>query len=103
MHVERNDNTLNVTLKRDFNLYVRQQLDQMVREDDRHLILNLSACKLIDSEGVIFLHRWMAAGKTVQIIDPPPLLRRIVTELKIDQSLNWPTILAESQKPNEVL
>lgn len=95
MRIDRKQGGVQVTMYRDFNLHVKQQLESLLNPSDQSLKVDMSACKLIDSEGVIFLHRWMAAGKKLELVNPPAILKQILHILEIDHALDWPLILEQ--------
>jgi ABC-type transporter Mla MlaB component len=102
MRIEREGQKLTVRLERDFNLFVKKEIKARLSPDIEQLGIDLTRSKLIDSEGVIFLHRWMAEGKHLQIINPPAILLKILEILNLDDQLDWPNIISENNLEKEV-
>lgn len=57
-----------------------------ISDDTRVLKIDLSRCKFIDSEGIIFLHQWQQAGKQLQLINPPEVFFEMLEILELDNS-----------------
>lgn len=86
---------LNVTVHGDFNLRTKKLILSRLGPAIDKLIINLMNCERIDSEGVIFLHRWLQEGKSLQLREPPAILFEILELLDIDNSWDFDKIIAE--------
>ncbi len=84
---------LNVTVHGTFNLHTRQMIESRTTPEIDILNVNLADCTLIDSEGIIFLHQWMAAGKTLRLVKPPEIMFEILDILEIKDAWNLKQII----------
>lgn len=75
--------TLEVQLCCAFNLWIRNILESRLHSGITKLRLDMSRSNRIDSEGVIFLHRWQRSGKELELINPPPVLFEILDILEL--------------------
>lgn len=82
------EDTLKVTLYSAFNLRTKNVLMSHLNADITKLILDMNRCNRIDSEGVIFLHRWQKSGKKLELIDPPAILFEILDILELSEAWN---------------
>lgn len=73
-----------------FNIQLKNVLESRFSSETEQLHIDLSECKWIDSEGVIFLYKWQYSGKKLKIINPPPVFFEIldILELREDWELN---------------
>jgi|SRR6056297_1159192 len=73
-----------------FNLATKNVLESRLSDEIMDLKINLSKCRLVDSEAVIFMYRWQQSGKGLEIINPPEILFEIcdILELKDHWELN---------------
>ncbi len=81
--IHRKDATLEVKPGRGFNLWTRNMVESHLHPGITRLRLDMSRSNRIDSEGVIFLHRWLQSGKELELIQPPPVLFEILDILEL--------------------
>lgn len=86
---------LNVTVHGDFNLRTKKMILSRLKPASNTLIINLINCERIDSEGVIFLHRWLQKGNKLQLIEPPAIFYEILELLNLDSSWDLENIIAD--------
>lgn len=86
---------LNVTVHGDFNLRTKKMILSRLSPASNTLIINLINCKRIDSEGVIFLHRWLQKGNKLQLNEPPAIFYEILEILNLDSSWDLENIIAD--------
>lgn len=86
---------LNVTVQGDFNLQTKKMILSRLNPAIDKLVINLIDCERIDSEGVIFLHRWLQKGNTLQLIEPPAIFFEILEILNLDSSWDLEKIIAD--------
>jgi ABC-type transporter Mla MlaB component len=95
MNIARDHTSLRIKLDKDFNLYAVEQLKTKIEEDLTSLTIDLSACKLVDSEGIIFMHKWMERGNQLELIHPPQVLTTILEILELRDYGLWPQLIVE--------
>lgn len=86
---------LKVTIHGDFNLRTKKLILSRLNPAIDKLVINLIDCERIDSEGVIFLHRWLQKGNTLQLIEPPAIFFEILEILNLGSSWNLEKIIAD--------
>lgn len=74
---------LKVTVHGDFNLRTKKMIKSRLNPAVNMLIINLIDCERVDSEGVIFLHRWLQKGNELQLIEPPTIFFEILEILDL--------------------
>ncbi|SHE89424.1 hypothetical protein SAMN05443144_10446 [Fodinibius roseus] len=85
---------LNVTVQGDFNLHTKKMIVSRLNPAIDKLVINLINCERIDSEGIIFLHRWLQQGNKLQLIEPPAILFEILEILNLDSTWDFEKIIA---------
>ena len=86
---------LKVTVQGHFNLRTKKLILNRLTPGVNNLTLNLINCDLIDSEGVIFLHRWLTNGNQLRLTEPPAILFEILDILQLDESWDFNKILTK--------
>lgn len=86
---------LNVTVQGDFNLRTKKMILSRLNPAVNSLTINLIECERIDSEGVIFLHRWLQKGNTLLLIEPPAIFFEILEILNLEEAWDLEKIIAE--------
>lgn len=86
---------LNITVRGDFNLRTKKLILSRINPAVNMLIVNLMDCERMDSEGVIFLHRWLEKGNRLQLIEPPAIFFEILELLDLDRSWDLDKIIAD--------
>lgn len=66
--------TLRIKLARDFNLRIKKMIESRLHPDSTSLEIDLGNSRFIDSEAVIFMHRWLENGNRLRLINPPEVL-----------------------------
>lgn len=94
--IHRDGSTLNVELKSGFNLWIKNMILNHINENTHILKIDLSACKFIDTEGIIFLHQWERDGNELQLINPPDVFFEILEILELDNS--WQPNVIDTNK-----
>lgn len=84
---------LEVTLYRDFNLWMKNILKSRLTPDIEELRINMSHSNRIDSEGVIFLHRWLDSGNKLKLMHPPAMLFDILDTLELTETWDLDAII----------
>lgn len=84
--IHKNGTTLNIKIQGGFNLWIKNMILNHINNDTHVLKLDLTECKFIDSEGIIFLHQWQQNGKDLQLINPPDVFFEILNILELDNS-----------------
>lgn len=84
--IHRDGSTLNIKIQSAFNLWIKNIILNHINENTQILKIDLSACKFIDSEGIIFLHQWQQNGKKLQLINPPEIFFEMVEILELGDS-----------------
>lgn len=82
------DTTLEVKVFGSFNLAAKNMLESRVTSEITDLKIDLSKCKFIDSEGVIFMYRWQHSGKGLELKNPPEILFEIIDLLELNEDWN---------------
>ena len=84
---------LTVTVRGHFNLRTKNMILSRLTPGIGMLSLNLIDCHFIDSEGAIFLHRWLTNGNQLSLTKPPAILFEILEILQLDKSWDFDKIL----------
>jgi ABC-type transporter Mla MlaB component len=69
-----------------FNLWIKNMILNHINKNTNLLKIDLTECKIIDSEGIIFLHQWQQEGKELQLINPPEVFFELLEILELDNS-----------------
>lgn len=85
--------TLKVKVLNNFNLLTRNKIESRLTKEIEKLEIDLSNCRLLDSEAVIFMYQWDKSGKELNLINPPEILFEIleILELREIWQLNYTT------------
>ncbi len=86
---------LKITVQGDFNLQTKKMILSRLNPAIEKLVINLISCDRIDSEGVIFLHRWLQKGNKLQLIEPPAIFFEILEILDLDSSWDLEKIITD--------
>lgn len=82
MEHERNGDTLTLRCRRDFNLMAVRHLQYRLQEAT-DIRIDLSRARLVDTEAIMALDRLQRDGRTVTLIDPPPILKELLDVLDL--------------------
>jgi ABC-type transporter Mla MlaB component len=83
MDYEREDGTLTVRFRRDFNLLTARHLRQ-VAQGAEHVRVDLSGARIVDTEALAALWRMQDDGVRVTLYDPPALFHDMVEALDLE-------------------
>lgn len=75
--------TLKVKVLNNFNLLTRNKIESRLTKEIEKLEIDLSNCRLLDSEAVIFMYQWDKSGKELNLINPPEILFEILEILEL--------------------
>lgn len=84
--IHKEGSTLNIKIKDGFNLWVKNMITTHIGDHTRTLCIDLSECKYIDTEGVIFLYQWQKNGNNLQLMHPPEVFFEILSILELTDS-----------------
>lgn len=73
-----------IRLTRDFNLLTVRELERSYKDCER-FEFDLSSCRFIDSEAIIYIHRLIHSGIEVRLLHPPPILKECLRILELEQ------------------
>lgn len=82
MDLDRDDDTLIVRPRRDFNLMVVRHLKYHL-EDATQVRIDLSRARLVDTEAVMALFRLQQQGLQFQLLDPPDIFFEVLDVLDL--------------------
>lgn len=101
MQVKRNDSILEVIIERNFNLAAIRELQQHINENNVGLIIDMKHSFFLDSEAIIFMHRWMKDGKDLKLRYPPLILNEILEVLGLSKQWDLKKIIEINRMPHE--
>lgn len=84
--IHKEETELNIKIEGEFNLWIKNMILNRINEETNMLKIDLTNCKFIDSEGIIFLHQWQQNGKDLKLINPPEIFFEILKVLELDNS-----------------
>jgi len=93
--IRKESKKLDITVHGDFNLRTKKMIISRINPAVDTLIINLIDCERIDSEGVIFLHRWLKKGNELRLIEPPAILFEILEILNLDSYWDLKKIISK--------
>lgn len=96
MDYEQSGDRLTVRLAGDFNLLAVQRIEPLAREAER-VVIDLADARLMDSEALVLIDRLQRAGKTVRLIDPPPLFFEMVEVLELEPVFDVDALVASAR------
>jgi anti-anti-sigma regulatory factor len=85
-NIHKDGSTLNVQIEGGFDLWIKNMILNHITNDTHTLEVDLTECKFIDSESIIFLHQWQQDGNNLQLINPPEVFFEILEILELDNS-----------------
>ena len=80
----KSNGTLKVKILNNFNLLTKNKIESRLTREIGELDIDLSNCKLLDSEAVIFMYHWNKSGKELHLINPPEILFEILKILELN-------------------
>jgi len=96
VNTHREGEMLQVQIHGSFNLHVRNVIENRITKGIKKLEIDLSACDLIDSEGVIFMYQWQRDGQELELKNPPHILFEILDILELREQ--WDQYYLEPKK-----
>lgn len=95
--IHKEGNSLTVTIESGFNVWVKDMITNHISSDTKHLIIDLTSCSFIDSEGVIFMYKCQQDSIALQLVNPPKTFFKILEILELKASFQ-PNILNSNEK-----
>lgn len=87
MELERNENTLTVRIRRDFNLMAVRHMEYHL-DDAARCRIDLSQARLVDTEGIMALCRLQAQDIDIVLLEPPDIFREILELLALAEQFD---------------
>ena len=95
--IHREDDTLTVSINGGFNLWVKNMITNHIGEEIQNLDIDLTNCKYIDTEGIIFLYEWQQNDQKLQLKNPPEVFFEMLDILELSDS--WqPNIINKNEE-----
>ena len=95
--IHREDDTLTVCINGGFNLWVKNMITNHIGEEIQNLDIDLTNCKYIDTEGIIFLYEWQQNDQKLQLKNPPEVFFGMLDILELSDS--WqPNIINKNEE-----
>jgi|AntRauTorcE11897_2_1112592.scaffolds.fasta_scaffold06657_3 ABC-type transporter Mla MlaB component len=86
--IHKKQSELEARIAGNFNLRVKNSIEDRLSPEISTLKIDLSACRLVDSEAVIFMFKWQHSGKVLTLKAPPDILFEILDVLEIRDKWN---------------
>lgn len=83
-NIHKDGDTLNVSIDSGFNVWVKDMITNHITDNTRKLVINLTECPFIDSEGVIFMYKCQKENILLQLINPPETFFEILEILELE-------------------
>lgn len=79
--------SLSIELKENFGLLISQKIDLKLKEypQIKHLKINLSQTKFVDSEAIRFLYSLLKKGIDIELTQPPDILQEVLEVLELKE------------------
>lgn len=74
-----------VQIARDFNLLTVRELKKSFYKCD-HLELDLSKCRFVDSEAIVYIHEQINSGTVIRLLNSPPILKECLRILELEHA-----------------
>jgi anti-anti-sigma regulatory factor len=94
MDLDRDDDTLNVRPRRDFNLMAVRHLKYHL-EDATQVRIDLSRARLVDTEAVMALFRLQQEGIQFRLVNPPDIFFEVLEVLELDDVFDLDRLVEE--------
>jgi len=95
MHYTTSKNSIDIQLDKDFNLVAAQQIDALVGSKN-NVRLDLTHARLVDSEAIAMLHRYMLEGRRVILKNPPKIFYEVIRILGLHTHWNLDELIDPS-------
>ena len=79
-----NGDFAHIKLSRDFNLLTVRDLEKSYNNCKR-FEFDLSRCRFVDSEAIIYIHKLIHTGKVVRLLHSPSILKECLRILKLEK------------------
>ncbi|NGP88809.1 hypothetical protein [Fodinibius halophilus] len=86
VNTHKDGTTIQVRDCKTFNLQTKNVLKSRLTDKITKLYIDFSHCKLIDSEGIIFLYEWQHSGNELELKNPPEIMFEILNILELDDT-----------------
>jgi len=96
VNTHREGEVLQVQISGGFNLHLRNMIENHITKGINKLEIDLSACELIDSEGVIFMYEYQRKGGELVLNNPPQILFEILDILELREQ--WDHYYSKSKE-----
>lgn len=93
IQTHKSENTLQVKVLNNFNLQTKNKIASRLTKEINKLEIDLSNCRIIDSEAVIFMYKWESDGKKLSLLNPPEILFEIIEILELQKEWEPDTII----------
>lgn len=97
IETHKSDTKLEIKIFGSFNLAAKNMIESRLGDGITDLKIDLSDCRFIDSEGVIFMYNWQKSGKKLELKNPPNVLFEIIDILELTEHWNINYIETDKQ------
>lgn len=94
MDLDRDDDTLTVCPRRDFNLMAVRHLKYHLG-DTTQVRIDLSRARLVDTEAVMALFRLQQEGVQFRLVNPPDIFYEVLAVLDLDDVFDLDRLVEE--------
>lgn len=94
--IHKNGTTLHVAIQGGFNIWVKDMITNHITDDTQKLVIDLSECPFIDSEGIIFMYKCQKASISLQLVDPPENFFKVLEILELED--HWQPNIANTKE-----
>ena len=91
MHFEAQDDTIIIRLDQHLNFFTARKIERLVEGYDK-IILDLQKSRLVDTEGIILIHRLVTSEKDVTLLDAPDVFFKNIEALDLGMLLKAPNL-----------
>lgn len=88
INISRKESQLELKIDHNFNLRAKNMINTRLAPEISALSIDLSNCRIVDSEAVIFMYKWLQAGNELHLNSPPKILFEILDVLEIRDEWN---------------
>ena len=85
--IRENNGICSITINEDWNWVVSKKLEQIDPQFNQ-MCISLSHCRLMDSESLILLFKWISEGKQIELIDTPDIFFEMIDILDLNEALS---------------
>lgn len=84
---EIHNDKIHFTIRGDWNILTSRQLE-LAAKDYNFLRFELKYCRLMDSEAIICICKWLKNGKSIEIKNPPEIFGELIKILSLEEYFN---------------